>query len=639
MTIALENQKRELRRLVDEDTATFARLLQELLVKDFEATFDFVKTQKLFLKPRSSIWIMRLELELQPWLLRAPLSGKRKAILKRHLVICKTIQHLFEVIDKESSSLRIWQVPTDVLLMRLFSEIESLRLQSGDVLSREGENDNIMHGMRRSELIRRKLRGACDNLTIIIDQIPRYGVKYVGDSDLTDEDIENALRLANSADVILHILDCYTYKQFPISICDKRLKMYPVKSQLEIASEWATLRTLSSATLDNYKISKEIDSAEELAKELLQQPILFEVFFGSEGGARVFDALGQVKQQLHHVFRKELQDLITPDFLLNTLNGEFQVDQLIEFWALLFQIACCAHIWQNILKVGPPIISRASLLATITSSLHCSSEYANRLVTQFSLDPSKGKQDPFFRPLIQLNQSDYLIPYTFIETGRFTRNLFTIAIKEGNVDFSGKGLRPLEALRVLFQNAGYEVQLNVPISAPEGPITDIDIVATKDNAVFIGQTKVLIHPDTPYEEWKVLQNLKKAARQLRMSLDYFPLLRNRFDLAGDGASIMPFLLTNVWDFTGCTIDGFKIVDFSYLSNLLTGGEIGTLRFDSDPPQWTPKKLIRGRYPTSKELASLISNPIHEKMFYKPDFKEHRFQIEDWNISVPVESFD
>src|SRR5260370_15596231 len=253
MTIALENQKRELRRLVDEDTATFARLLQELLVKDFEATFDFVKTQKLFLKPRSSIWIMRLELELQPWLLRAPLSGKRKAILKRHLVICKTIQHLFEVIDKESSSLRIWQVPTDVLLMRLFSEIESLRLQSGDVLSREGENDNIMHGMRRSELIRRKLRGACDNLTIIIDQMPRYGVKYVGDSDLTDEDIENALRLANSADVILHILDCYTYKQFPISICDKRLKMYPVKSQLEILSDWATLRTLNSATFDHSK--------------------------------------------------------------------------------------------------------------------------------------------------------------------------------------------------------------------------------------------------------------------------------------------------------------------------------------------------------------------------------------------------
>ena len=40
-----------------------------------------------------------------------------------------------------------------------------------------------------------------------------------------------------------------------------------------------------------------------------------------------------------------------------------------------------------------------------------------------------------------------------------------------------------------------------------------------------------------------------------------------FGLAAGKFSVVPFLLTNIWDFTGSEIMGFKVVDFSYLPSM------------------------------------------------------------------------
>jgi hypothetical protein len=54
------------------------------------------------------------------------------------------------------------------------------------------------------------------------------------------------------------------------------------------------------------------------------------------------------------------------------------------------------------------------------------------------------------------------------------------------------------------------------------------------------------------------------------------------------------------------------VDFSYLSNLLSGAEVWRVRFKPEPTREI-KELIKEKSPGGHELAALISNPIHEKI--------------------------
>ena len=247
-------------------------------------------------------------------------------------------------------------------------------------------------------------------------------------------------------------------------------------------------------------------------------------------------------------------------------------------------------------------------------------EKGERLVSQFSLAPNRPNQDPFFRPLIELNSEQRLIAASFIETSRFSRNLFTIAIREGHINFSAKGLKPLKDLYREFENAGFNVVINCPIAVSGKTLTDIAIAATKDGFLFVGQTKVLIHPDTLYDDWKVLENLKRAAAQLKTTLQHVPLRRDRFQLTEGEFLVVPFLLTNVWGLTGTTIEGFKVVDFSYLSNLLRGGEIWKVQFKPVPTREIIK-IIKGKYPTGEELSRLVLKSIHEEMFEKAQLED------------------
>jgi len=273
-----------------------------------------------------------------------------------------------------------------------------------------------------------------------------------------------------------------------------------------------------------------------------------------------------------------------------------------------------------------------------TRAMECSLERAQGLVSQFVLDPAKRNQDPFFRPLIKLNESDCLIACTFISTGRFARNLFTIAIREGRVDFSPKGLKPLKELARLFSHAGYTVALNFPVHDSCGLVTDIDIAAAKDGYLFVGQTKVLIHPDSAYDEWKVLENLKRAAQQLSESLNHLQSLKIRLSLSDEVVNVVPFVLTNVWHYTGSAVGGFKVVDFSYLENLLTGGEVWEVVFVPQPTRRVAK-LIEGKYPKGSELSQLIQAPIHEEMFHTPRIEKRAVAIGAWRLTVPAQVSD
>ncbi|HET8889643.1 MAG TPA: hypothetical protein VFQ41_12125 [Candidatus Angelobacter sp.] len=628
---------KQLRELALGEPSAFARCLEKLLATDFDTTFYYLKTQKLLFTRRSSTWISNLERELLPWLERAPLKGKQRTQIKRHLIVCKSLQHLFEIVDEESSTLRIWQASTADLLRSLFASAEELRFaQKAHAKKHKSEFRDQLNTMKHLDMIRMEHRIHCDYLTRIVAQIAHLGINSAGEVKPTPSDIKDALTLAAWDDMLLHILDCYTYRSFRVSVEGKHLKMHGVQSQTEASYTWSVLRHSSREVLDNHQILTIVKKVEVLAESFNSEFDCFSSFLESSQGVDLLHASQPVRSEYARILKRDVTELIDLDMTLRTSSGLFRVDELLECWSLLIQLSVCAELWCRIIvKSNIAVLRKTQLVSLIAYSLGCTIEQGERLVSQFSLAPNKPNQDPFFRPLIELNSEERLLAASFIETSRFSRNLFTIAIREGHVNFSAKGLKPLKSLYREFGNAGFKVAINFPITVSGKTITDIDIAATKDGFLFIGQTKVLIHPDTLYDDWKVLENLKRAAEQLKTTLQHVPMMSDRFRLTEGEFLVVPFLLTNVWGLTGTTIAGFKVIDFSYLSNLLRGGEIWKVQFEPEPTREIIK-MIKGRYPTGEELSRLVLKSIHEEMFEKAQLEDSSFAVGDWTVTIPVD---
>ena len=636
----MEGFKRALEQLRDlavKDPSDFAAALQKLLVSDFDATFPYLKTQKLVFRRRSHAWICGLELEMSGWLSRAPLKGKQKAQLSRHLAVCGSIQELLEFIDRQSAALRIWQASTKDLLRSLFAYVEELRYnQESRTSDRKFQPPDQLSALKGSELLRMEIRTYCDYVARIVNQVSGNGVRETGDFEPSPSDLRDALAVAAQDDIILHVLDCYTYKNFRVSVDGRNLKMHALRSGFEEAITWSSRRESSGDILEARELVTIMKKVESVARMQPCESESFRQFLESEPGRQLLQASRPVREECIRTLKRDVIDQIDLDLALTTRSGAFRAQELLEGWSFLFQLAFCARMWCRIYrKESVAVLPVPQLVSLFVASLGCTIERAERLVSQFSLNPSERNQDPFFRPLICLDAGERLIAGTFIETGRFSRNLFTIAIREGRVNFSAKGLKPLRDIYQKFLRAGYRAALNFPMRTGEKLLTDVDIAAAKDGFLFVGQTKVLIRPDTVYDGWKVLENLRRAADQLRTSLQHISSLCDRLGVVEGEVVVVPFLLTNVWDYTGALVGGFKVVDFSYLSLLLTGGEIWRVQFEPVARREV-RKLIRGRYPTGEELARLLLKPIHEAMFEQPELKTHPIAVGDWTISVPVD---
>src|SRR5690349_13559153 len=125
----------ELRRVAPNCTASeFTELLKASLLSDFERTLYVLKTQKLLLKQRSTEWIASVEALLRVWLATAPLKGKQRAHLLKHLAVSKNIQSILTTVDTQASQLRIWQAESENLTRMLFDHVEQVRSRQESAL-------------------------------------------------------------------------------------------------------------------------------------------------------------------------------------------------------------------------------------------------------------------------------------------------------------------------------------------------------------------------------------------------------------------------------------------------------------------------------------------------------------------------
>src|SRR5260221_11749146 len=106
------------------------------------------------------------------------------------------------------------------------------------------------------------------DITRIVAQIAHLAINSVGAVELTPSDIQDALALAALDDLLLHILDCYTYRNFRVSVEGKHLTMHGTKSLTEASYTWSSLRARSRELVDNHRLVEEIKKIESLAESL-----------------------------------------------------------------------------------------------------------------------------------------------------------------------------------------------------------------------------------------------------------------------------------------------------------------------------------------------------------------------------------
>jgi hypothetical protein len=275
---------------VSRESSEFADALKTALLGNFNSAFRYLKTQKLVLRNRSLSWIVDLEKRMEAWLPQAPLKGKQKAQLRRHLEVSRTMQELLDIVDQQSSGLRIWKASTEDLLRGLFSWIQDHETNCEQLKPATQFTDSIA-ALRFMEYQRKALRYACDYVVRIVNQISWVGVRHTGDVQLETADVEEAVSIASIADLLLHVLDCYTYKNFRLSVTGKHVELHALKNEIENAGTWSALRGGSRTFGQVMGSPVRLEDALLVARKFSVKSDSFVDFLSSPEGVEVFESL------------------------------------------------------------------------------------------------------------------------------------------------------------------------------------------------------------------------------------------------------------------------------------------------------------------------------------------------------------
>jgi len=351
---------------------------------------------------------------------------------------------------------------------------------------------------------------------------------------------------------------------------------------------------------------------------------------------------------------------------VTTNSGTFTVRELVRAWAFIVTIAVLGQRWNErhadvsdgdatkatqksgdteraIRDVPVAELRRAWLARMLAREAGFSLQKSNSLVEQFTSRSKIGRIDLFYKPLLLLSNHVVLQPTPYIRGSRFERNVFALIATETDLDQKRKGYLPVLGLEKEFKTAGFAALANFRVLINHREVTDIDLVAFKDGILFLGQCKIVIAPDSLYDTWKAEQKLEDAASQLNTCIAYLDEVRatlfERLGLKGTKEQrVVPFILTNVRQFTERRFRNHPVVDIPYLSFVL-GGARGTI-IGTSPSRIgieSGRSYIEGESPTGAELASLLVQTIHKVQHREIVYKHALRKIGDRKIHIPLMS--
>jgi hypothetical protein len=595
------------------DVRVFEDNLAQLLRLSGAEGLNLLRVQKLIEKFRSSPAIR----ELRKACLDLNLSPSLRDQVLNHLDVCEFMQDVFGTIDAETKLAAPANCPQEVLYRAILRRVEHARRAVQESVDRRiTQNPKSLPDAQQLGTWDRQIRDFMDiSLTILNSGL----AQSTGDAGNIDESqLDKLIELAYLFEDMRLTVDVYSYHGGTARI--RRNSIVFSHSDVEAVTSDA-VGAERSGSHDRTRQSLLLNSDIQLREALRLGPRgqSFARFIAENGN--LYESARRFIDSRTNDFSTEISEYFDIDSSVPTKVGTFSILELIRVWSLLVFFSIAGQEWnlektRAEFKEDPIVEIPVGLMTRLTSRLlEVGTPRARQLLLQFTTTPGSARVDLFYKPLVKLNKTNLILPTPYVMASRFDRNIFSIIVTESELDQKKKGFVPIRALADEFRVAGFLSLTDYKVQQNGAVLTDIDIAALRAGYLFLGQAKIVIEPDSSYDQWKAEQKLLHAAKQLRVCVDHLeqiaPDLLKRLGSSQNISRVVPFILTNTRQFTERRFDGYPVVDVSYLRFVL-GGATGTvIQPQPGRPKIAPwKSFIEGDYPTEEELDKLIHTTIH-----------------------------
>lgn len=352
--------------------------------------------------------------------------------------------------------------------------------------------------------------------------------------------------------------------------------------------------------------------------------------------------------ELRHRLEKRLGDLQSHDDLLLLAAGQ-QGRQVFHDY-----LACAAVRWLKEIcdhaKCGVPK-SRQRLgetshvsLSTLLSFLPLDDENRDGVrsaIGTLCRFPPRGSFYSLLDHPCMLFDDDSIAFVTALDAGHWSASIRSKWARDGGLG-SRYGRVWEDYICWLVTERGWTIlNRNVTLRQHRRPVTDVDLLVSRDNVCLIVQLKALAGAGAnTYEHWKNRQTIEKGISQARIAAD---LLGSSADLlasiVGGRAvrlieSFRPVVLTTLHYFNGWHKDGVSVLSVDALQNLMRGATVQFWNLKGDA--LGKVEHSGGSQVTGAELLDFLDRPVDWRISAGDEaVTKHSFQIEGTTWTYPL----
>ena len=224
--------------------------------------------------------------------------------------------------------------------------------------------------------------------------------------------------------------------------------------------------------------------------------------------------------------------------------------------------------------------------------------------------------DIFSSPLFPTNDGSYLILTCAFISGNPVRSIFRL-LSHDEIDIGFKGISSEKNLENIFSRMGFKCLTGYKYqdSLGEG---EIDCIAFKENIFFVCESKNIVPNESTNDRFRTLDLFeKKASKQAnrgsRFINSHLSKICEQFSikvLNNGSVRVYPFIITNLFGFTGLVINGVHVCDFSALERFAQDKYVYRMRRGEKEINKVPvHELYKGDEPTANDLLNQLHKPF------------------------------
>jgi len=628
------------------------REVKAFLTKDFEQAFEVIRTQKLLSRSRSLETTKSLCEELVNWVKTARLSGKERSKVIHHCKLTVGLQSMMSVVRARAESLDIWSLCFSGFAVILIGALEATNVAFNHRLVEQAVASKEADFLDLNSRTNWMFRGTLDSAQLVLNEGRRKC------SDRSDFETGNptafveSLELAQQTAEIMSVWDQYSFAGLQVSVTgnEMRVNRTNVHRAVRLGNYRQRMMKLDIAhrSSANQRFSM---LSEELKKNVSAAgfSIPFDEFLDSPAGRLILERLLDITKVQEKDISDALESLIDLDAEVRIGRLKHVYRDLVTVWCYIVRIAIVSRIWGELVhsatdEYPKTTITLKRLQGTFVGLRELPDSAIDKGIRHFSsFMDQKNTVDLFYQPLLRITEEEILIPASYILNSRFDRNLISIVAREKKDSLAVKGRKPLRKLRTLFEKGGFRCLEDIEVRDGKGKLlTDLDLLAYRDDDAFFFQSKVLSIPDTPYESWRVDQTLLSAAFQMDLVFDHRSQVERAcqkddpsFNI--DDKRISAYLITDVMVHSGFKLKGYEVIDFDYLEHLLRGAHFGVLNAFTQEVISTFSE-IEGDFPSPEEIRGLISSLSSPKPRSVKGTSVRRIELGGWFLIMDARSF-